>query len=246
MEPRHTTLNDFIAGLKARHAPLEGAYFRALKDGSFSRDDFVETQAQFAHAVFFFSRPMLVLAARVSNPEVRLPLLENVRDEHGDGDLSMSHEATFTTFLARLGVAKDELWTRPLWPEVRAFNTVLAGVCTLDDVPTALATLGIIEDLFAGISTALGRGVVERGFLEASALVHYQTHEALDVQHAEGFYAPVRARYASDEIVRYQVEQGLELGATVFLGLYRGLYEARGRRTRKDTRGPHSVVAGFE
>lgn len=239
-------LDDFVKALKARLAPLENAYFVALRDGSMTRDDFVETQVQFAHAVFFFSRPMMVLAARVSSPEVRVPLLENVGDEHGRGDLSMSHEATFTRFLARLGVSKDELWRRPLWPEVRAFNTVLAGVCTLDDVPTALATLGIIEDLFSSISAEIGRGVVKRGFLEAAALVHYKTHEELDVLHAEGFYAPLRARYQEDEAVRYHVEQGLELGATVFLSLYRGLYESRARRTRRSGAGPHSVVAGFE
>lgn len=240
------SLDAYVKAVKGRQTPLENPYFSALRDGSFSRDDFVETQAQFAHAVFFFSRPMMVLAARVSNPQVRLPLLENVGDEHGDGDLSMSHEATFTQFLSRLGVSKDELWRRPLWPEVRAFNTVLAGVCTLDDVPTALATLGIIEDLFASISAEIGRSIVKRGFLTESALVHYKTHEALDVLHAEGFYAPLRARYETDELVRYQVEQGLELGATVFLSLYRGLFESRARRMRRTTGGPHSVVAGFE
>ncbi|MCA3012783.1 MAG: iron-containing redox enzyme family protein [Myxococcaceae bacterium] len=240
------SLDDFVKALKARLRPLENPYFVSLKDGSMTREDFVETQAQFAHAVFFFSRPMLVLAARVSNPKVRLPLLENVGDEHGDGDLSMSHEATFTCFLERMGVSRDELWARPLWPEVRAFNTVLAGVCTLDDVPTALATMGIIEDLFSSLSAELGRGIVARGFLTSAALVHYQTHEALDVLHAEGFYAPLRARYAQDDVARYQVEQGLELGATVFLGLYRGLFEARSRRARRPAGSVHSVVAGFE
>jgi hypothetical protein len=165
-----TSLDAFVEALKTRLRPLEGPYFATLRDGSMSREDFVETQVQFAHAVFFFSRPMMVLAARVSNPKVRLPLLQNVGDEHGDGDLSMSHEATFTKFLERLGVPSDAPWQRPLWPEVRAFNTVLAGVCTLDDVPTALATLGIIEDLFAGISAEIGRSVVARGFLSADAL----------------------------------------------------------------------------
>lgn len=241
-----TSLDVFVKALETRLRPLDGAYFVTLRDGSMSREDFVETQVQFAHAVFFFSRPMMVLAARVSNPKVRLPLLRNVGDEHGDGDLSMSHEATFTKFLERLGVPSDAPWQRPLWPEVRAFNTVLAGVCTLDDVPTALATLGIIEDLFAGISAEIGRSVVARGFVSADALVHYKTHEELDELHAEGFYAPLRERYAADETLRYQVQQGLELGATVFLTLYRGLYEARARRDRREGHGPHSVVAGFE
>lgn len=240
------TLDDQVRALKDRLAWRDNPYFRALRDGSLTREDFVETQLQFAHAVFFFSRPMMVLAARISDPLVRLPLLENVHDEHGRGQLELSHEATFTRFLERLGVARDALWSRPLWPEVRAFNTVLVGACTLDDVPTALAMLGVIEDLFAGISAEIGRGVVARGWLSAEALVHYRTHEELDVQHAEGFYAPLRARFAADPQVRYQVEQGLELGASIFLTLYRGLFEARGRRELRAVRGPHSAVAGFE
>lgn len=231
------TLDDFVRALKTRLAPLNNPYFHALRDGSLTREDFVETQLQFAHAVFFFSRPMLVLAGRVSSAQVRLPLLENVRDEHGRGDLSFSHEATFTRFLESLGVSK-EFWSRPLWPAVRAFNTVLAGVCTLDDVPTALATLGIIEDLFASISAEIGKGVVARGWLSADALVHYRTHEELDELHAEGFYAPLRARFATEPALRYQVEQGLELGASVFLTLYRGLYESRARRDRRPFAGP--------
>lgn len=243
---RPMTLDDFVRALKARLAPLDNPYFRALRDGSFTREDFIETQLQFAHAVFFFSRPMLVLAGRVSNPAIRLPLLENIRDEHGQGDLSLSHEATFTRFIERLGVPRGDLWSRPLWPEVRAFNTVLAGVCTLDDVPTALATLGIIEDLFASLSAELGRGIVARGWLTAEALVHYRTHEELDALHAEGFYAALRARFATEPDLRYHVEQGLELGATVFLALYRGLYESRGRRDLRPVPGPHSVAAGFE
>ncbi|MBL8957166.1 MAG: iron-containing redox enzyme family protein [Myxococcaceae bacterium] len=239
-------LDDFIRALKARLAPLENPYFRALKDGTLTREEFVETQLQFAHAVFFFSRPMLVLAARVSTPQGRLALLKNVGDEHGEGDLSFSHEATFTRFLERLGVEADAPWSRPLWPEVRAFNTVLAGACTLDDVPTALAMLGIIEDLFATLSTEIGRGVVARGWLNAEAMVHNRTHEELDLLNEEGFLAPLRPRFETEPAVRYQVEQGLELGATVFLGLYRGLYESRARRDRRSTHGPHSVVAGFE
>jgi pyrroloquinoline quinone (PQQ) biosynthesis protein C len=183
------SLRATVAALKDRLRPLDGPYLRALADGSLSREDFVETQIQFLFAVVFFSRPMAALAGRLPRPEMRLSLLDNVRDEHGEGNLSLSHERTFLALLARLGVALPEIERRALWPEVRAFNTVLAGACLLDDTLTGLAALGIVEDLFSGISAALGRGIVARGFLQAGELVHYQAHEVLDVSHAEGFYA---------------------------------------------------------
>src|SRR5581483_11575602 len=101
-------MRSFIAALKKRLAPLENPYFRALRDGSMTREDFVETQVQFLNAVAFFSRPMAVLAARLPKADMRLDLLENVGDEHGHGDLRFSHERTFLALLDRLGVNADE------------------------------------------------------------------------------------------------------------------------------------------
>ena len=234
-----------IDALKLRHNALENPYLVALRDGSMSREDFVETQIQFLFAVVFFSRPMAALAGRLPRPQMRVPLLDNIRDEHGDGRLTVCHENTFLELLARLGVARAEIDRRALWPEVRAFNTTLAGLCTLDDALTGLAALGIIEDMFAGISAAIGKGIAARGFLPVDHLVHYTTHESLDVQHAEGFYAGLYESYATHPRLRYEIDQGLELGAYIFMTMYEGLYRARARRWTREVRGPHSVADGW-
>lgn len=234
-----------VAAIKAAHDLDAHPYLRALADGSFDREDFVETQIQFFHAVVFFNRPMAILAGRVPRPSMRLGLLDNVRDEHGGGDLGAAHEATFLTLLARLGAPRDAVAQRALWPEVRAFNTVLTGAAVMDDVPTALAALGVIEDLFSGISARIGRGILQRGWLGPEDLVHYTTHEALDVRHAADFYdvlAPLWGRGPRD---RYAITQGLELGAYAFLRMYRDLYEARTRRVTREVGGPHTMADGW-
>jgi pyrroloquinoline quinone (PQQ) biosynthesis protein C len=220
-------------------------YFRALGSGEFSREDFVETQAQFLFAVVFFSRPMAALAGRLPRPEQRLAILHNIGDEHGHGNLRLSHERTFLELLSRLGLSLDDLDRRALWPEVRAFNTTLAGVTMLDDTLTGMSALGIIEDMFARISAFLGRNIVARGWLDARSIVHYATHEALDEDHAEGFYRELRGPYANHPRHAYQVEQGLELGAYAFTRLYRDLWEARARRWTRHVRGPHSLSDGW-
>jgi pyrroloquinoline-quinone synthase len=76
-------------------------------------------------------------------------------------------------------------------------------------------------------------------------VVHYATHETLDVRHAEGFYAPLERLYAQDARARYQIEQGLELGGYVFGRLYDDLYAHRARRWRRALTGPHSVADGW-
>ncbi len=234
-----------VARLKARLAPPESPYLTALADGSMSREDFVETQIQFFFAVVFFSRPMAALAGRLPRAELRLSLLENVSDEHGEGNLSVSHERTFLTLLGRLGVTPAEVERRALWPEVRAFNTVLAGACTLDDTLTAVATLGVIEDLFAGISSFIGKAIVARGFLPREELIHYTAHEVLDVAHADGFYRLLDGPFAAHPRHAYQITQGLELGAYAFLRMYEDLYRSRARRATREVGGPHSLADGW-
>jgi pyrroloquinoline-quinone synthase len=105
--------------------------------------------------------------------------------------------------------------------------------------------MGVIEDLFARISARIGRAIVDRGWLPEDQIVHYATHERLDVEHAEGFYAQLRGPFARHPRHAYQVTQGLELGAYAFLRLYEDLWRARGRRTRRDVRGPHSLSDGW-
>jgi pyrroloquinoline quinone (PQQ) biosynthesis protein C len=238
-------MRDFIADLKTSSQILSNRYVTALADGSLSREDFVETQIQFFFAVVFFSRPMMALAGRLPRAEMRMGILENVYDEHGHGKLRLSHERTFLSLLARLGVSLDDIELRGLWPCVRQFNTTLAGVCTLDDTFTAIATLGFIEDCFATISAKIGRGIVDRGFLSAEQIRHYTTHQDLDEEHAEGFYRLLREPYAAHPRHRYQIEQGLLLGCHAFNGLYEGLYAARAERMMRPVGGPHSLAEGW-
>ncbi len=234
-----------IAAIKARVDPVgQSPYFRTLRDGSMTREQFVETQIQFFHAVIFFSRPMAALVGRIPRPQMRVALLENIGDEHGSGRLTVCHENTFLELLARLGVERAEVDRRALWPEVRAFNAALLGACAHDDVYTGLAALGIIEDLFSGISAEIGQSIAARGWLKRRDIVHYTTHETLDVAHAEGFYASLHEPYERHPRWRYQIDQGLELGAYVFLRLYDDLWRARERQWTREVLGPHSLSDG--
>lgn len=239
------TFDECVRAIKERHDIDRNPFFAALRDGSFSREDFIETQVQFLFAVVFFGRPMAALAGRIGRPEARLSLLANIDDEHGHGNLRFSHERTFLSLLGKLGVDPDSVERRALWPEVRAFNTVLAGASVMDDLYTAIAAFGVIEDMFAKISARIGRSIVDRGWLREDEVVHYAVHEKLDEEHAEGFYRLIRGPFEAHPRHAYQVEQGLELGAYVFMRMYEDLYRARGRRSMRVVKGPHSIADGW-
>jgi pyrroloquinoline-quinone synthase len=198
-------------------------YLEALRGERMSLDGFRRSQEQFFFAVSFFPRPMAALVGRIPEPKLRLDVLHNLVEEHGEFDESRFHHNTFQRFLTTIGSGPDRLAKLSPSAPLRAFNSVLTTACVLDELEVGVASMGIIEYAFAGISSIIGQAVVRRGWVAADALVHYKLHAEIDERHAAEFFAVVEPRFA-DPQRRYFIEQGLELGAYVFDRLYRDLF----------------------
>lgn len=203
---------------------LRNPYFTALDGGTMSLDCFRRSQEQFFYAVTFFPRPMAVLVGRIPDPKARLDILHNLVEEHGEFQEEFFHHNTFQRFLASIGGRAEDPGIRPLWPALRAFNSVLTCACVLDELEVGVACMGIIEHAFAPISALIGRAVVERGWVKSEELVHYRLHAQIDERHAEEFFAVIEPLWA-DPARRHFIVQGLELGAYIFDRLYRDMYE---------------------
>lgn len=204
---------------------LRNPYLNALQNGDMSPECFRRTQEQFFYAVTFFPRPMAALVGRIPHPRQRLDILHNLVEEHGEFDETRFHHTTFQQFLRTIGSDPDKLGDVILWPALRAFNSVLTASCVLDELEVGVGCMGIIEFAFAGISAAIGKSVVNRGWVAAEQLVHYKLHAEIDERHAEEFFAVVEPLW-DDPRRRHFIEQGLELGAYIFDRLYRDMYEA--------------------
>jgi hypothetical protein len=229
-------LNILIDQILAEVDYLNNPYFVYIDSGLFDKNDFLETQIQFYFAVIFFSRPMATLAAKIPTPELRMEVLRNVWEEHGEGDAQLVHGATFVELLSRLdnSITQKEINTRSLWPEVRIFNTTLIGSCALDDYLIGAGVMGIIERMFSDISTVLGKGIVRRGWLPPESMIHYNIHEELDIKHSQDFFNVLESSWKRGAQDRYHIEQGLRMGAVLFNDLYHGLFNNRKRRIFKE------------
>lgn len=233
----HTSsLNTLIDTILHESGYRENPFFKGLNDGTLSKEDFIETQVQFYRAVVFFSRPMAALAAKIPTPELRIEIVRNVWEEHGEGDFKKIHGSTFTELLFRLaGLKPEDIERRVLWPELRAFNTVLSGACVLDEYLVGVGMMGMIERMFSDISAWIGSGIVARGWLSNERMIHYALHQELDVKHSDDFFAVLEKSWSSSPDEQYKIEQGLRLGAYSFNELYNGLYNGRARRWMNPT-----------
>jgi pyrroloquinoline-quinone synthase len=209
-------------------------YFVALNDGSFSKEYFCETQIQFYSAVTFFSRPMAALAAKIPNAEMRINIIHNVWEEHGEGELEKSHGYTFKEFLKRLSnINEQDILIREVWPEVVIFNTTLMGACSADDFLVGTAVMGMIELMFSDISYILSQGIIKRGWMNQNNMIHYSLHQELDIKHSQDFFSILENYWDESREKTEQIKQGLYLGATLFNNFYRDLYISRKRRLIK-------------
>ena len=217
--PRVTAQADAILH---RTGLFTNPYFTTLADGSMSKDIFRATQEQFFFAVRHFPRPMAALISRMPDPALRLDILRNLVEEHGEFRESQFHQNTFHKFLTSLGGSRPDLAGAAIAPAVHAFNCILMAACATDELDVGICCMGIVEKAFADISAMIGKAVVERGWVPASELVHYNLHTELDVRHADEFFAVVESGWDHPPR-RIAIEQGLELGAYAFDQLYHGL-----------------------
>jgi pyrroloquinoline-quinone synthase len=225
-DPHSTRAPNVLAAAQGAFSKMQfqrNPYFTTLHDGTMTLLEFQRTQQQFFYAVTFFSRPMAALIARIPDPKLRLDILHNLVEEHGDFQEQFFHHTTFQQFLSALGVDPSTLDALSLWPEVRAFNSALSTSCMLDELEVGVACMGIIEFAFSEISATIGQGVIARQWIAPDNLVHYKLHAEIDLRHADEFFAVIEPAW-SNPAKRYLIEQGLAMGAYIFDRLYRDLH----------------------
>ena len=196
-------------------------YLAWMRDPATTRDAFRRTQVPFRFAVEAFSQSLAGVLARMPRLEDRLRVAENIAEEHGHGNQVMSHKYTFLEYLRALGADQAELDRPcPIW--VTAFNHSLRNLCLAQNHEVGAAALGMIEQLYARISGAIGRTIVERGWVAPGAQRHYAVHEQLDLEHARELLEVAEPAWDTTRTRSY-VALGLLLGAYYFWSLYEQL-----------------------
>ena len=201
---------------------LQNPYFLTLQ--SQTLEAVRASQEDFYFEAAYFSRPMSYLITRLDDPKMRLDILHNVVEEHGDFQEEKFHAKTFQKLLSSLGTHIPALLERKAPPHVHTFNVALTGACVSDPIEVGIAANGIIEYAFADISALLGKLLVTSGFVEKKKLVHYNLHADLDKQHAQEFFDLLEPSF-HDPKKKEDVLAGLRLGAHLFNRLYLDLYE---------------------
>ncbi len=196
-------------------------YILWMQASSTNREVFRRSQLPFRYAVECFSQPLSAVVARIAFLEQRLPIFENLAEEHGNGVTLRSHKFTFLEYLQALGANSFEL-DGPCSIPVLAFNQSILNYCLSQSPEAGAAMLGIIEHLYVEISGTIAKTIERRNWVLPGSQSHYATHEQLDTEHARDLLM-LAAPVWDDLRWRRQISQALVLGAHYFWSLYNGL-----------------------
>ncbi len=149
-------------------------YLTFLKNAS--RDELLRSQVPFYYAVEAFPLLLLKLASQITHENARFLIVENIWEEHGQGEKNKFHTHTFNTHLTALGF--DGKHTKN--PFVTTWITNLFQVDSLSDLFHQLAA---IEYMYAVISASISINLSKVDLLCEQE--HYLNHSDLDWSHGE-------------------------------------------------------------
>lgn len=145
---------------------------------SCNQKEFLQSQVPFFHAVESFPRMLLQLASMIHTSEERLLVIENLWEEHGNGDTNTFHTTTFKEHLYALGFNKDddEYIKNPYVSDW--IDGILNMGMDLEDMGTYLAG---VEYMYAVISEDISDYILSLQLDKPSP--HYHKHAELDWDH---------------------------------------------------------------
>ena len=181
-------MKNFISKL-IKSSPIDDQpFFMSLLNETMDKEQFKETQINFLDAVEFFSKPMFIISSKLDTYEDRCRIIENILDEHGNGEIGNAHGNTFRQYLVSLGVTEKQINNRKPNKAVLEFNKTLIKCSTKKSTMRSIAMMGIIEERYSKISATVVREILNKKWISKDRLYHYSLHAELDVEHAQGFY----------------------------------------------------------
>ena len=194
----------------------------SLLNGTMDKEKFKETQINFLDAVEFFSRPMFIISSKLDSYEDRCRIIENILDEHGNGEIGNAHGNTFRQYLVSLGATEKQINNRKPNKDVLEYNKTLIKCSTKKSTMRSIAMMGIIEERYSKISATIVREILKKKWISKDRLYHYSLHEELDIEHAQGFYNIIKGAWKNINS-KEEIKKGLTLGNSMILNLYNGI-----------------------
>lgn len=184
--------------------------FLHMEENRFSPDQAKLIALQIYHVVEYFPRFLAAILTSIPDYVLRMPLVENLFEEHGRMNVKLVHLETYKQFLYGIGVTREEITASKPDIPVIAYTRAVTDLCLHHPYEEGLGALGVIEEIVARVSPIVARYALAHYSKEKGSLVHFTDHETLDVAHANEIYEIAAQVFAGQR--KELVIRGLQLG----------------------------------
>lgn len=198
-------------------------FIQTIQHNKLTESQVKQVALQIYHVVHHFPRFLSAILTQIPDYRLRIPLVENLFEEHGKMNPQYVHLETYKQFLTGIGISQTEIeMSEPIIPVI-AYNRAVTDLCLHHPYEEGLAALGVIEEIVARVSPIIAQYLQKEYTASEDLMVHFTDHETLDITHADEIYEVVSHFYQGE--AQEKVERGLQLGWYYHRRLYADLYE---------------------
>jgi len=205
---------------------LHHPFLTRVKNASLSKKQLQFFVEQYHIYNTYFPRLLAALASNIPDDKTRIPIIENLWEEHGSGVLEESHRVLYERFAKAVGVTTKEL------AKVEPLSTTsiccehLLETCMNEDFITSLGVLGPGTEYFTNDEYGLiVEGLSKYDFLSNDDLQFWIVHISLDEDHYSEMLEVIEPWCTSAEN-RHRVKVGAKKAIDLEILFWDGLEDA--------------------
>ncbi len=170
-----------------------------------------------------FPRFLAAAAGNIPDDKTRLPIVENLWEEHGEGKYAKSHRVLFNNFALALGLTEEELLEAEVLPSTQICCENLLNLCHDGHFLESLGALGPGTEYFTNEEyKIIAEGLKKYDFLTGEDIKFWTVHISLDEDHYSEMVHAIRP-WADKLENRYKIKSGAKRAIDLELLFWDGL-----------------------
>lgn len=212
----------------------QNPYFQTLENVP-NVEQFLTSQISFIKAVDHWSKILGYMLTVLPSDKERSVIIENLYDEHGDGNPDNTHVNTFKRFIKSLDNSHSSdnsdgynnsydsydgynITKLPSYEPIKEFNNRLMSKIKVSSWIYCVCMLGMIEYTYITVSRFIHNYV--SNFMNPENINHYSLHEIVDVKHATDLFSLAEPYFDEHQS---EIIEGLRYGYLCMDDMYKRL-----------------------
>ncbi len=202
---------------------LNHDFLKLLKNGDLSKKQLQYFAEQYSVYCSYFPRFLAATAANIPDDATRMPIIENLWEEHGEGKLIKSHRILFDRFARATGLAESAVRKPKAIPTTQIVCENLFNLCQDGHFLESLGALGPGTEFFTNSEYAIiEAGLKKHDFFTAKDIEFWTVHISLDETHYSemvGAIAPWSNTLENKFLIKSGAKKAIDLEILFWDGL---------------------------